>query len=166
MQQEYEQASDDFPFLLELAHYEYAELALAVSTRENELDGIDPDGDLLAATPVKSALAEAYAYHFPVHRIAPDFLPTEPATAAVYLALYRGSDDKVHFLELNAVTAALFDAIETNPDGKNGEALLRNLAATIHYHDVDALIGHGATALEEMRQLEIVTGTRSNDPRI
>jgi hypothetical protein len=161
LQDEYEMASGDHPFLLELAHYEYVELALAVSTDANELDNVNPDGDLLAATPVKSVLAWAFAYHYPVHQISPEFLPTEPAEQPIYLAIYRGSNDKVRFLELNAMTAGLLDAIENNMDNKSGEALLRTLARAIGYPDVDALIGHGAAALNEMRQLEILTGTQT-----
>jgi hypothetical protein len=160
LEKEFEPGPGDPAFLLELAHYEYAELALSISTEENNPDGIDPDGDLLIGSPVKSVLAWAYAYQYPVHRISPNFLPTEPAEQPVYLALYRDGDDKVRFLELNAVTAGLLDAIENNPDRQSGEALLRELAKTIHYPDVDALIGHGADALKEMRQLEILIGTR------
>jgi hypothetical protein len=96
-----------------------------------------------------------------VQRISPKFLPDEPEAQPVYLALYRGSDDSVGFLELNAVTAALLDAIEFNQDNKTGEELLRALATKINYPDADALVAHGADALQEMRQLEILTGTRS-----
>ncbi|MGB5330983.1 MAG: putative DNA-binding domain-containing protein [Woeseiaceae bacterium] len=161
LEKEFEPGPGDHAFLLELAHYEYAELALSISCEENDLHGIDPDGNLLKQTPARSVLAWTYAYRYPVHRISPDYLPSEPAEQPVYLALYRGSDDKVRFLELNAVTAGLLDAIENNPDARNGEALLRELADKIHYPDVDALIRHGADALKEMRQLEILIGTRS-----
>ena len=161
LETEYESDPADYPFLLELAHYEYAELALAVSTAENDLSRVDPDGDLLAAIPVKSALANAYAFQFPVHRVSPDFLPTDPPGQPAYLAIYRGSNDRVQFLELNAVTAALLDAIDNNTDNKNGEQLLRTLAVTIGYPDVDALLVHGRNALVEMRQLEILIGTRT-----
>lgn len=161
LQNEFEPVEDDFPFLTELAHYEYAELALSVSTEENDLAGIDVEGDLLANVPVKSALAWAFAYHYPVHRIAKDFLPTGPEEQPVYLALYRSSDDKVGFLELNAVTAALLEAIDNN-ERLSGEALLRQLAETINYPDADALVAHGAAALEEMRQLDILIGTRQS----
>ncbi len=161
LENEFEPAPDDHPFLLELAHYEYAELALSVSTAENNVDGVDPDGDLLAESPVKSVLTWAYAYQYAVHRISTEFLPAEPAEQPVYLAIYRNSNDKVRFLELNAVTAALLDAIGNNDDHKSGEDLLRMLAETIHYPDVGALIGHGANALTEMRQLEILIGTRN-----
>jgi hypothetical protein len=161
LQTEYEPTDDDFPFLTELAHYEYAELALSVSEEENDLSDIDPDGDLLAGIPVKSVLAWSFAYRFPVHRISPDFLPQDPEAKPVYLAVYRDREDDVGFLELNAVTAALLEAIENNEAGLTGEALLRGLAGRINYPDADALVSHGATALHEMRQLDILTGARS-----
>ena len=58
-------------------------------------------------------------------------------------------------------TAALLDAIEFNTENKSGEELLRALAAKINYPDADALVAHGADALREMRELEILTGTRA-----
>ncbi len=161
LQNEYEAEPDDFPFLTELAHYEYIELALSISEEVNDLEGVDPDGDLLAGVPVKSELAWVFAYQYPVHRISRNFLPDAPAEQPVYLAVYRDAEDKVGFLELNAVTAGLLNAIEQNESGRNGEALLRTLAADISYPDVDAFIQHGASALSEMRSLDILTGTRS-----
>ena len=160
LQHEYEPTPEDYPFLLELAHYEYVELALSVSTARNDMRSINPDGDLLTGAPVKSALSWAFAYHYPVHRISPDFLPTEPSAQPVYLALYRDANDKVRFLELNAVTAGLLDAIENNTAGASGEALIRELAGKINYPDVEAFIKHGSDALGEMRQLDIVIGTQ------
>jgi len=161
LQDEYQALDDDYPFLTELAHYEYAELALRVSSEENQTKDVDPDGNLLTQAPVKSALAWAFAYQYPVHRIAEDYLPTEPSEEPTYLVLYRQDDDRVRFMELNAVTAALLDAIENNSVAANGETLIRELAARINYPDVDALIKHGADALEEMRQLQILLGTRT-----
>lgn len=161
LEHEYEPADDDFPFLLELAHYEYVELALNTSAEQNDLSDIDPDGDLLAGTPVKSVLAWTFAYHYPVHRIGPDFLPAEPAGQPVYLAVYRNRDDKVGFMELNPLTAGLLDAIEHNPDSLSGEALLRRLGESIDYPDIDRLVEHGAAAMHEMRGLDILLGTRA-----
>ncbi|MBT8089141.1 MAG: putative DNA-binding domain-containing protein [Gammaproteobacteria bacterium] len=161
LKNEFERGPEDHAFLLELAHYEYAELALSISSEENSPDGIDPAGNLLSEIPVKSVLAWAYAYQYPVHRISPDFLPTETAEQPLYLALYRDGNEKVRFLELNAVTAGLLDAIENNPSQHSGGRILQQLAERIHYPDVDALIGHGADALKEMRQLGILIGTRS-----
>ena len=123
--------------------------------------GVDPDADLLATVPVKSNLAWTLAYSFPVHCIAPDFVPDAPGDAPTYLAVYRDDDDKVGFLELNPVSAGLLDAIENNEQQMTGEELLRELATRANFADVDAFVGHGAAALAEMKKLNIVTGGRS-----
>ncbi len=160
LQDEYEAQESDFPFLLELAHYEYIELALSISEASNNMDGVDPDGDLRANVPVKSELAWAFAYQYPVHRIDADFQPDQPGDTPTYLAVYRGSNDKVGFLELNPMTAGLLDAIDNNDQELNGESLLRKLAEQTNYPDVEAFLTHGTAALDEMRQLEILTGAR------
>ena len=161
LSKEYEHQADDFPFLNELAHYEYIELALSISTESNNLDGIDPDGDLLSNIPVKSVLTWPFAYQYAVHHISPSFKPTEAEAQPVYLAVYRQENDKVGFLELNPVTASLLNAIEENAANRTGEELLREIASAINYLNVDAFVKHGAETLKEMRQLEILTGTRS-----
>jgi hypothetical protein len=160
LQAGYEPGDADFPFLLELAHYEYTELALSIAEVGNDLTDIDTQGDLLAQIPVKSELAWTLAYHYPVHRISADFLPDQPGEAPTYLAVYRDRHDKVGFLELNPVTAGLLDAIENNQSGATGELLLRSLATQANYPDVDAFVQHGTKALQEMRQLNILIGTR------
>lgn len=162
LKNEYEPDDDDFPFLVELAHYEYIELALSVSTTENDMTGVDPDGNLLDGVPVKSELAWVYAYRYPVHRVSKDYSPTEPAEQPVYLAVYRSSDDKVGFLELNPVTAGLLDAIDHNDEQKPGIALLREFGESIDYPDLDGFVQHGAAALEDMKKLEILLGVRND----
>ena len=97
LQEEYEAGEDDFPFLVELAHYEWVELALSVSDAENDETGVDPDGDLLDGVPVKSALAWLFGYQFPVHRISADFAPTEPGKQPTFLAICRKSNDDMDF---------------------------------------------------------------------
>lgn len=162
LRDEYQPEVDDYPFLVELAHYEYSDLALRVSDTVNNLEGVDPDGDLLRSVPVKSALAEMYAYQYPVHRISTDYLPKEPSAEPVFITIYRKSNDKMGFLEMNPITAGLLNAIDENEARRNGEELLRDYAASINFLNVDAFISHGAATLEEMRQLEILTGTGSN----
>jgi hypothetical protein len=98
-----------------------------------------------------------------VHRISIDFKPEMPGDIPTYLAVYRSRDDKVGFLELNPMTAGLLDAIANNTENLIGRSLLKELAQQANYPDVDAFIAHGATALQEMRQLEILTGSRLPD---
>jgi hypothetical protein len=160
LETEYETEAGRHPYMLELAHYEYIELALNTSTESNDTDGVDPEGDLLAQVPVKSVLAWTFAYRYPVHRISPEFLPSEPADQPVYLAIYRNSADKTSFMELNPLTAGLLDAIDNNSGSKSGEALIRDLGSAIGYPDIDSLVAHGHAAMQQMLELEILTGTR------
>jgi hypothetical protein len=159
LQDEYEPDEDDYPFLVELAHYEWVELALSVSDAENDDDGVDPDGDLLDGVPVKSALAWLFGYQFPVHRISADFVPTEPGEQPTFLAICRKSNDDMDFMELNPVTARLLELIDSN-DGKRGRELLELLGEEIGFADKTQLVQHGLRALEEMRDAEILIGTK------
>jgi hypothetical protein len=159
LQDEYELQDDDFPFLIELAHYEWVELALSVSEAVNDTTKVDPDGDLLQGIPVRSVLAWTYAYQYPVHRISKDYQPAEPGEALTFLAVCRKADDDMDFLELNPVTARLLELIEAN-EQDSGRELLLKLADEINYPDVEALLQHGAEAMQQMRQTEILLGTR------
>jgi hypothetical protein len=153
---------DEFPFLLELAHYEWVELALSVSTESNDLTAVDRDGDLLEGTPVLSLLAWPLAYRYPVHRISESYQPTEPGEQATYLAIYRNADNEISFMELNAVTAGLLDKISNNAGQKTGRELLIELSEEIDF-DPDALIEHGASALAELRAADILLGTSTGE---
>ena len=159
LQDEYELQDDDFPFLIELAHYEWVELALSVSEEVNDTTNADPDGDLLQGIPVRSVLAWTYAYQYPVHRISKDYQPTEPGEALTFLVVCRKANDDMDFLELNPVTARLLELIEAN-EQDSGRELLLKLADEINYADVEALLQHGAEAMQQMRQTEILLGTR------
>ncbi len=158
LENEYVAADDDFPFLLELAHYEWAELALSVSGHSNDLSNVDSGGNLLDGVPVQSALAWPFTYQYPVHRIGTDFRPAAPGAQPTALVVYRRANDEVGFMELNPVTAQLLAMIGSNDERLNGRQLLRQLADEIHYPDTDAFLEHGAQAMEEMRRAEILLG--------
>ena len=63
------------------------------------------------------------------------------------------------FMELNPVTARLLELIEAN-EQDTGRELLLKLAQEINYPDVEALVRHGAEAMQQMQQAEILLGTR------
>ena len=158
LENEHVQDDRDFPFLLELAHYEWVELALSVSTDSDDLTAVDPDGDLLDGVPVMSILAWPLAYRFPVHRISQEYQPQGPGEQPTYLAIYRDPANEISFMELNAVTAGLLDKISNNDEQKTGRELLADLAGEINF-DADALVEHGAKALAELRAADILLGT-------
>ncbi len=146
------------PFLAELAHYEWAELALSVSTASDDLSAVDPAGDLLDGVPVKSALAWPLSYRFPVHRISARYRPAEPGAEPTCLVIYRQPDDELGFMELNAITAALLERTADNPAGRTGRELLLGLAGDIGYADTKGLVAHGRRAMEELRAAGILIG--------
>ena len=75
----------DPPFMLELAHYEWVELAVSVSDEDRNAPPADPNGDLLAGSPVVSPVAWNLSYRYPVHRIAPEFQPQAPGDGPTHL---------------------------------------------------------------------------------
>lgn len=111
LQQEYEPEAGDPDYLIELAHYEWVELALDVAATELPGAGIDPAGDLLRGRPVLSPLAWSLCYTYPVHRLSPEFQPATPPPQPTYLVVYRNRADQVRFLEINAVTARLLQLL-------------------------------------------------------
>jgi len=161
LQSDYPGSGQAYPFINELAHYEWVELDLSVSTRQNDLSLVNADGDLLTGVPVKSVLACLLAYSYPVHRISAGYLPDEPGEQPTWLCVYRKQDDELGFMELNPVTARLLQLIEANDAGRTGGELLGDLASEIGY-DADSLLLHGSDALEGMRRQEILLGTRKS----
>lgn len=100
---------ENYPgFLLELAHYEWVELALSTSTDMPDWKTIDPAGNLLEGRPLLNPVLANLCYHWPVHHIRPR-ARIDPAKT--YLLLFRDADDEIQFSEINAFTARLIDLL-------------------------------------------------------
>jgi len=110
------QTTEEPPFLQELAHYEWVELALDVAEQV-----LPPLNTALLDDPLHqpvrlSALAWPVAYRFPVHRIAPAYRPETPPETPTCLLVYRDRDDRVRFLEVNLLTYRLLESLERQAD--------------------------------------------------
>ncbi|MGH8519271.1 MAG: HvfC family RiPP maturation protein, partial [Panacagrimonas sp.] len=134
----------DLPFMAELAHYEWVELALGLSTAELTPELANPNGDLMEGRPAISPLAWTLSYDYPVHRIRPEHQPNEPGPAPTYLVVYRTRQDEVKFMEINAVSARLLQLIEESP-GATGRELLLQIATELQHPDPQQIVeaGHG-----------------------
>jgi hypothetical protein len=156
-----ERAADaaDPPFLLELAHYEWVELALAVSDDEADPSRADPNGDLMAAVPVVSPLAWNLSYRYPVHRIGPDFQPSEPGAQPTHLVVYRNRKDRVEFLEINVVTQRLLELLKDD-QMRTGLETLETIAAELQHPAPEQVVTAGAALLQDLRSRNIILGTR------
>jgi uncharacterized protein len=155
---------DDPPFLLELAHYEWIELALALDEQEISDVPHRPDGDLLADVPVPSPLAWPLAYAWPVQQLRADFQPTQAPAQPTFLLVVRDRADKVQFKAIDALGFQLMQALHDNEAGASGRALLEALAAQLGAADVPAFVAGGAGLLEQLRTRDAVLGTRRADP--
>ena len=157
LQNERQADKNDPAGLVELAHYEWAELALHISDEEINMDNIDANGDLLAQRPVISPLAWPLAYQFPVHKMGPDNLPEKAPEQASYLVVYRNRKDKVNFLEINPVTARLISLLEEN-NNYTGQDAIEHIIQEMHHPNPEVVKKGGLAALQELQQYGIILG--------
>lgn len=150
---------DDPPFLGELAHYEWAELALSVAEADLHTVPADPDGDPMRAPPILSPLAWPLAYAWPVHRIGPGHVPGAAPTQPTYLVVWRNREDEVKFMEINAVSARLLQLIEEQPE-RTGAELLGQIAQELQHPTPGDVEVAGSAMLANWLERGILLGTR------
>ena len=149
-------AKDDPPFLRELAHYEWVELALTVSPLTEPR--ANARGDLVKQVPVVSKLAWPLSCAYPVHRIGPDYLPEAPPAQPTHLVVWRDRDDEVRFMEANAVTARLLQLLA--PGRMTGRTALERIARELKHPQPAAVVAEGAAILKGLRERGIIMGTK------
>lgn len=152
---------DDPPWLQELAHYEWIELALQISEARKDEIAHDPDGDLLAGRPLVSPLAWPLAYAWPVHRIGPDYRPDTPPDIPTLLMLRRETDGTVSFHALTPLSFRLLQRLDAAPD-LSGRKQLQALATEAGALDLDAFLHDGAAMLATMRAEGTILGIRQD----
>jgi hypothetical protein len=146
------------PFLRELAHYEWVELALQIAQVEPPPAGLRTDGDLLDGIPVLSPLAWPLAYAWPVPELGPDHQPDAPPDQPTLLLLRREPDGTVRFSRLAPLSFRLVQRLGEAP-ALSGRAHLQALAAEAGVADEEAFITQGAPLLEHFRVTGVVLGT-------
>lgn len=99
-------------FLLELAHYEWIELALDVSEDSIPDKGVFPT-DLMSARPNVSPLVANLSYQYPVHQVSSQFQPN--SSTPTHLLVYRNRVDKVCFMEVSVLTQQLLSVFQCRP---------------------------------------------------
>lgn len=154
-----ENGKDDPAFLLELAHYEWVELALSLDERDLDDQDANPEGDVLEGIPVLSPLAWPLSYRFPVHLIKPEFQPSAPPDEPSHLLVYRNRTGDVRFMKLNLVSRTLIDLLKENREA-TGLAVLKQIADRLSHPDPDRVIAAGRTLLLQFKQKDILLGTR------
>ena len=143
--------------MLELAHYEWVELALSLLDEKVDEKKIDTHGDLLEGIPVISPFAWSLSYRFPVHRIGPAFQPKEAGEIHTHLVAYRDANFDVRFIEINSVTAKLMQLIMRN-NNKSGRVLLQQMVTELNHPQPSVVIQGGMEILSDLKKREVILG--------
>ncbi|MBO9717821.1 MAG: putative DNA-binding domain-containing protein [Pseudoxanthomonas sp.] len=146
----------DPPWLVELAHYEWIELAVQID--DSPLPEHEPAGDLLEGTPVLSPWIRALAYRWPVHTIGPEHRPGTPPQAPTLLLVRRDGDGRARFAAISPLVYRLLELL--GDGGASGRARLQALAAEAGVAADDAFIAQGSAMLQRMRGEGTVLGTQ------
>ena len=141
------------PYLLALAHYEWIELVLTVSNRSVDCS-VDAAGDLLDGVPILNPVLASLRYDWPVHHIAPR---RKVQPAETYLLVFRDSDDRVAFTEINAFTARLLALLD--PGTLSGRAALEQVAVESRHPDPALILQAGDALLKDLRVRGAILGT-------
>lgn len=135
-------------FLVQLAHYEWIELALY--TMDDELPSESIPAPELAASPLTLiGLAQPLAYSFPVHRISKTYQPRLEETT--YLLVCRSVDESVKFFELQPLSYQLLYDMQQNP-GLIPQQWLSDAAVQFGADSHDEFVSKGMNLLQSFNE--------------
>jgi uncharacterized protein len=144
----------DFPFLLELAHYEWVEMALSIA--KEEIETLDQTiNDLMISTIKLSPLAWPLVYRFPVQLISPEYLPSETPEQPTCLIAYRDLNDEVKFVEINPITYRMLEIIQDQ--GQVIASSCLNIIVTESNHpNPEIITAGGLQILKELAEKNVI----------
>ena len=149
-----EDASDP-PWLAELAHYEWIELAVQIN--DSPLPAHDPGGDLLEGVPRVSPYVRALAYRWPVHTIGPAQRPTAAPPEPTLLLVRRDGDGRARFAAISPLVYRLLELLATGE--RSGRACLQALAAEAGVPADHTFLAQGQAMLQRMHEEGTLLGT-------
>ncbi|WP_303746905.1 HvfC family RiPP maturation protein [Stenotrophomonas pigmentata] len=149
-------ADPQAPWLLELAHYEWIELALKIS--DEPAPAHDPDGDLLTGSPVCSPRCRALAYQWPVHQIGLEYQPSEPPLQPTLLLARREAGGSIVFSALSPLLYRLLERLEQLPE-LSGLEQLRELAIEAGAAADEDFLRNGTVMLQHLRDKGCLLGS-------
>ena len=154
LSEQYTPSDKDYPFMIELAHYEWVELEISIRKQQNDYPRLDPQ-TLSDAPLVVSEVAWPLSYSFPVHEISEDNIPQQPVEGGVHLIVYRDREDDVQFMLINGVTALLMQILAQNP-GVNMTQINQALADALPQFDSQVLQAGGFDMIQKMADRGII----------
>lgn len=141
------------PFLSELAHYEWVEMAL----QQFDAAPLQPsDAEQLLERPLRlSPLVWPLAYTWAVHRLGPGHLPAEKPEQPTLLMIRRLPEGQVQFSELSPLAWRLLQRIEQFP-GLDGRTQLHALAGEAGAVDLTTFVADALVLLHQLHAQGVV----------
>ena len=149
------QNNADYPFLLELAHYEWVEMALTIAKEDIVANTSEFISDLYEQKIYLSALAWPLVYQFPVQQISVDFLPETAPNEPTYLLVYRNIDDEVNFIQISPLTFRLLQIVQDN-EAMTCENCLNQIAKEVAHPEPEKIIEAGLQTLVDLAGKNII----------
>lgn len=146
--------ADDPPWLLELCHYEWVELALDVADIELSWDSVDPDASLMSSSFVVSPLIWSLGYRWPVHKIGPKN-QANVQEQPTFLIVFRDRSDKVRFMESDPPTTRFLELLG-GPD--NLRQCIDQMSAELPNLATEVVEEKMLATLKTLRGADIVLG--------
>lgn len=146
------------PFIKQLAHYEWVELAISskqTNQSATQITGTDLDLDDVISL---AAASELLAYDYPVHRISARFKPG--TIEKTYFLIFRNSNFEVKFILLNPVTFRLLTLIQLNP--LTGRQALTSLATELNHADLTGFIRFGFEIFNDLHLQQAISINRES----
>lgn len=141
------------PFMAELAHYEWVEMALQQSEAEPLPTG---NVEVLLELPLRvSSLAWPLAYAWPVQLLGPDYQPDIAPDQPTLLLVRRDEDFSVRFSDLSPLAFRLLQSIDAFPE-LDGQAQLQALAQEAGMTDSSAFFDNGLALLQQLHDQRVV----------
>ncbi len=148
-------SSADFPFMLELAHYEWVEMALSIA--KETVPANQKSVDTLLNQHIRlSPLAWPLAYQYPVQKISPAFLPETAPEQATFLIVYRDQDDEVNFIEITPITYRLLQIIQEQEEVVTTDCL-KQVTEELNHPNPEMIRAGGLQILKELAEKTIIS---------
>lgn len=144
------------PYLINLCHYEWIELLVALMPASSEKADIKATGDLLANQPAFSPAIQLLNYDYAVHKISARYKPKH--RLETQLLVYRNTEDIVKFIEINLVTYRLIELLQQS--AITGEEALTIIANERNQKNPESIIQFGLEVLESLRSQGVILGIK------
>ncbi|MGR9088593.1 MAG: HvfC family RiPP maturation protein [Gammaproteobacteria bacterium] len=152
--------SEDWPFLAELAHFEWIELQLSITEAEPVVFKTLTKAKLLTNAPVFAPVLQLLHYRWPVQDINPAFLPMEAHATTTHILGFRDRDDQVQFMALSPMTAHLVILLG---NGFNGQRALETLGAGLDEAAYHTFLQFGLDVMIDLHRRGAIVDARPAD---